>query len=383
MKTYKIPFIRPCYQRFYVAHKKQIEAAEKRCHRAGDYTLRGDVWQLERNIAAFVGTKYCATTGSGTDALFLSLLALGVKQDDEVITCSNTFIASIQSIIHTGATPILIDVNEDEQMNVDQLEAAITPKTRVIMPISYTGMMPDMPRIIAIARKRGIHIVNDDCQALGASLNGKMAGTWGVLNCFSFNTAKLLGGKGDGGCVTTDSEVLFKEICLLRNHYNVHQLSVDRNDYPQPTVMKWAWKSRLDNVNAAFINVKFKTLKKILKRREEIALSYLGALNSYQIAGKLKLPHIQKGRVWQEFHLRILGGKREAFAAHMAKLGVETLTRDVVPNHKMPGLGLDHYNLPVTEMLAREVTRLPLHEWLTDKEVNYVIKCVQQFYGPR
>ena len=375
--NYKIQFIRPCYQRFYKAHKKEIDLAEQDCHQRGDYMLRSDTWKLEKSIAKFVGTKYCASVGSGTDALFLSLMALGIGKGDECITCSNTFIATIQAIVHTGATPILIDVGEDEQMDVTQVEGAITERTKAIIPVHYTGAMVDMPGLMQVAVKHNLYVVEDACQALGAKQEDKKAGAIGILGCFSFNNAKLLGGKEDGGAVTTDDRKLYEKICLLRNHWNVHQLSVDRNDYPQPKEMQWAWKSRLGNVNAAFLNVKFKYLPWILKRRKEIAEKYIGSI--MHIQGILETPQNPPGRIFQEFHLRVK--ERDKFTKHMQKRGVETLTRDIVPNHKMEGLSLGHFFLPITEKLAREVTRIPLHEWMTDAEVSYVIRAVKAFFS--
>lgn len=366
----KVDFINSNYRRFYKAYKKELDYAVLDCLRKGRLTLREDVWELEKNLAKFVGTKYCATVNSGTDALFLSLLALGIEEGDQVITVSNTFIATIQAIVHTGATPVLIDVKEDELMDVDQLERAITKNTKAIIPVQYTGAICDMKRIAKIAKKYKLHIIDDACQALGA----KGAGTFGILNCFSFNTAKLLGGFCDGGAVTTDSRELYEKICLLRNHWNVHQLSVNRNDYPQPKKMGWAWKSRLSNVNASFLNCKFKKIKWILKTREKIAKEY----NRNFVDLPIGLPDDQKGRIWQEYHLRV--EDREKFAKFLKKKGIETLTRDSTPNHLMDGLDLEFFDLPVTEKLAKEVIRLPLHEWLTNKELNYIIKNVRAFY---
>ena len=339
--------------------------------------LRSDTWKLEKSIAKFVGTKYAASCGSGTDALFLSLLALGIGKGDEVITVSNTFIATIQAIVHTGATPILIDVGEDEQMDVKQALDAVTKRTKAIIPVHYTGAMVDMLELMRIAVKYNLYVVEDACQALGAIQKGKKAGAIGDLGCFSFNNAKLLGGKEDGGVVTTDSRELYEKICLLRNHWNVHQLSVDRNDYPQPKEMQWAWKSRLGNANAAFLNVKFKYLPWAIKRREEIAFEYQDALLWRDWDGFECPPHT-KGRIYQEFHLRVKD--RDKFTKHMQEMGVETLTRDVVPNHLMEGLKLSHFHLPVTEELAREVIRLPLHEYLTSAEVAYIIRAVKAFF---
>ena len=367
----KINFINSNYRRFYEFHRNEIDEAVSLCLSEGQLTLREEVWDLEKNIAEYVGTKYCATVNSGTDALFLSLLALGIGKGDSVITVSNTFIATIQAIVHTGAEPILVDVGEDELMNMDLVEQAIRPNTKAIIPVQYTGAVCDMARLQEIAKKHNLHVVDDACQALGA----KGAGTFGILNAFSFNTAKLLGGMADGGAVTTDSRELYEKICLLRNHWNVHQLSVDRNDYPQPEEMGWAWKSRLSNVNAAFLNVKFKTIDFILMGRKEIAERYNEAFSG---SDWLSTPHSVDGRCWQEYHLRV--PDREKFAKYLSDNEIETLTRDTVPNHKMRGLGLEHWDLPITEKLAREVIRLPLYEYLTDEEVAYVISTVRKFY---
>lgn len=370
----KIDFINSNYRRFYETHKSEIDEAVLDCLAKGRLTLREDVWELEKNIANFVGTTYCATVNSGTDALFLSLLALGIGPGDEVITVSNTFIATIQAIIHTGATPILIDVKEDELMDMDKLEVAITSQTKAIIPVQYTGAVVDMTRLGEIAEKHELMIIDDYCQALGASYGDYKIGSYGILNALSFNTAKLLGGLCDGGAVTTNDRELYEKICLLRNHWNVHQLSVDRNDYPQPEIMNWAWKSRLSNVNAAFLNVKFKTIDFILARRETIANRYNQTFKNLPIG----LPHHQYGRIWQEYHLQVKN--RESFANFLKEAGIETLTRDSVPNHKMPGLRLEHFDLPITEKLAKEVIRLPLYEYLTDDEVEYVIKTVIAYY---
>lgn len=370
---YKVNFIRSSYQRYYKNNKKEILKALNSCFERGDLTLRSDVWELEENIAKYIGRRYAIGVGSGTDALRLSLHALGIKKGDEVITVANTFLATIEAIHWVGATPILIDVKENEQMDEEKIEAAITSKTKAIIPVHYTGAMCDMKRIMQIAKKHKLYVVEDACQALGATQNGKKAGSFGILSCFSFNTAKLLGGLCDGGMVVTNDRKLYEKICLLRNHWNVHQLSVDRNDYPQPKEMEWAWKSRLSNVNAAYLNVKFKKLGQILKRRKEIAEMYLKGLK-----GDLTLPHRQDGEIWQEFHICVNDRKR--LSEFLTKNGIETLTRDIIPNHKMKGLGLSHFNLPVTEAFAGLVTRLPLYPEMKNDEVNYVIKTVNQFY---
>ena len=169
---YKIPFINNSYRRYFTSHEKEVMGAIRNCLSKGELTLRKEVWDLEKNIAKFVGTKYCATVNSGTDALFLSLLALGIGKGDSVITVSNTFIATIQAIVHTGATPILIDVDWDEQMNTDLIERAIKPNTKAIIPVHYTGNMVDMTKLMKIAKKHKLYVVEDFAQSLGAKWKG-------------------------------------------------------------------------------------------------------------------------------------------------------------------------------------------------------------------
>src|SRR3990167_3352054 len=184
----KVNFINSAYRRFYKKHKREIDKAVLNCLVEGRLTLKEDVWKLEKSLAKFVGTKYCATVASGTDALFLSLKALGIGPGDEVISVSNTFIATLQAIVHCGARPVLVDVTEDELMDVTKIEPLINSSTRAIIPVQYTGAICDMPKISELAKKYNLHVVDDYCQALGA----KGCGTFGVLNAVSFNTAKLL-----------------------------------------------------------------------------------------------------------------------------------------------------------------------------------------------
>ena len=372
---YRIDFINSSYRRFFKKHGKEIDKVITDCLSKGRLMLREDTWKLEENLAKFTRTKYCATVGSGTDALFLSLLALGVGKGDEVITVSNTFIATIQAIVHAGATPILVDVGEDELIDIEKLEKALTKKTKAIIPVHYTGEMADMASIMRLAESCGIYVIEDVAQAIGATLGGKYAGSWGDLGCFSFNNAKLLGGIDDGGAVVTNNRKLYEKICLLRNHWNVHQLSVNAKDYPQPKVMKWAWKSRIGNVNAAFLNVKFKYIKQNLERRKEIAIYYNAWFDGLPVTVSTQ----REGRVWQEYHLRTK--ERNKFVKYLKNKGIETLVRDSVPNHKQKGLGLSHFNLPITEKLAKQVVRLPLYPELSDKEVDYIVKTVRKFYG--
>lgn len=295
---YKINFIRNSYTRFAQNHKDELLQAFWGCVEKGDLVLRQAVSIFEDTLAKYTGTLYGVGVNSGTDALLLSCLALGVKgnwdyllkrvysgeisleqaeelfEGDEVITVGHAFIASMQAIVHAGAKPVLIDVGPNELMDVSQIEPAITKKTKAIMPVHFHGKVCDMDTILAIAKKYNLYVIEDAAQALGSSYKGKMAGSFGDTGCFSFNTPKLLGAFGDAGGIVTSNRELAEKLYLLRNHWNMAQTSVRMADFPTPEIVQWAWKSRLDNIQASLLNVKFKYYNDFLARRREIADKY-------------------------------------------------------------------------------------------------------------
>jgi len=374
---YKINFIRNSYTRFAEQHKDELIGAFWDCVSDGRLILREDVSKFEDTLAQYTGTNHGIGVASGTDALFLACKALGIGPGDEVITVAHTFIASIQCIVHCGATPILIDVGKDELMDVSQIEAAITPRTKAIIPVHFHGKVCDMDSIMALAKKYGLYVIEDACQALGSKYKGKMAGSFGDLGCFSFNTPKLLGGFGDGGGIVTNNRELTEKLYLLRNHYNMAQTSVRMDDFPTPEVVRWAYKSRLDNIQAALLNVKFRYYDQFLSRRREIADMYCNGLRGLP----LRLPEYRQEDVVQEFIIRIGSDEiRQKFKAFMDYKGVELLIRETTPNHKVKLLGLDHFNLPVTENISKDAVRLPAYPELTNEEVRYIISAIREFY---
>src|SRR3990167_82457 len=373
---YKINFIRNSFIRFYAKHKKEILRAFDKCAKNGDFILREEVSKFEDNLAKYTGNKYGVGVGSGTDALFLSLKSLGIKEGDEVITVAHTFIASIQAIVHCGATPILIDVGKDELMDTSLLEGLITPKTKAIIPVHFHGKVCNMGVIMQLAKKYNLYVVEDACQALGSKYRGKMAGSFGDVGCFSFNTPKLLGGYGDGGGIVTNNRKLCEKLYLLRNHWNMAQTSVRTADFPTPKVVQWAFKSRLDNIQAAILNVKFKYFNQFLARRKKIAEMYIKGLGGLP----LRLPQYGKEDVIQEFIIRIANPKeRIKFKKFMDKKGIELLIRETTPNHKIKDLGLDHFDLPMTENISKDAVRLPCYPEITNQEIAYICKSIKEF----
>jgi aminotransferase EvaB len=341
---------------------------------AGDLIMRKDLEVFEERIAKFLGVKYFVGVNSGTDALYLALLAVGIGKGDEVITTSHTFIATIEAIVRCGATPILVDIDDYGLMDIDEVIKAITPKTKCILPVHLTGDVVCMDKIMKLAEVHNLIVIEDAAQALGASVDGKMAGSWGLAGCFSFYPAKILGAYGDAGGVATDSEYIYREVRLLRNHYNIKQTGL-KTDAP-PEIMKWIGNSRLDNLQAAILNVKFKYLTETLLKRWAVADMYNKKL---QGVGDLVLPPSTKGRVWQDYVIRT--ARRDKLKNYLQGAGIETLGFDLTPNHLYKGYDLEHFNLPKTEKYLREQLRIPCNENMSYSDVEYVIQTIKEFYN--
>jgi len=367
--AYKVPFVN--YSLQYHKLEEEIDFTIKDVLDRGDLILRSDVKKFENSLAKLVGTKYAVGLNSGTDALFLSLKAAGIGQGDEVITVSHTFVASIAAIIQVGADPFLVDIREDFEMDVNKLEKAISEKTKVIVPVHLNGRMCDMEKIIRIAKKYKLIIVEDAAQALGAKLGGKMAGSLGLTGCFSFYPAKILGIFGDGGAITTNNRKIAEKIRLFRDH----------GQKTKTEILCYGYNSRLDNLHAAVLNLKMKFLSGWIKRRREIAKIYNNGLLS--VSGtKLPLaPDSDKKHfdVYQNYVIRV--ERRDDLRAFLEERGIETLVKDSIPNHWQKGLNLSHFKLPRTEQFSREVISLPMYPELTNEQIDYVINCIKNFYS--
>ena len=365
--NYKVPFVN--YPLQYRNLEKEIDEAIKDVLSRGDLILRKDVEEFEKNLAVFLGVKYAIGVNSCTDAMILSLTAAGIGLGDEVITVSHTFFATIEAIHHSGAKPILVDVGDDFLMNVEELEKAITPKTKAIMPVHLNGRVCQMDKITDIAQKYNLLIIEDAAQALGAKFGGKCAGTFGLAGCFSFYPAKILGAVGDTGAVVTNDEAMAEKIRLLRHH----------GQKSKTEIIYYGWTSRLDNLQAAVLNVKIKQLPQWIERRREIAGLYQKELTGVP---QLKLPLFdgsQRFDVFQNYVLR--AQKRDELYEFLKEKEVETLIKDPVANHRHSALGLSHFNLPFSEQLTKEVISFPLYPELTNEQIEYTIKCVKEFYG--
>jgi len=336
----------------------------------GDLIDRRQLREFEENLARFVGTKYAVGLNSGYDALHLSLRAAGIGPGDEVIVPAHTFVATCSAVVNVGATPVLVDVGPDFNINVDLIEEAITPRTRAIIPVHLNGWMADMPRIMDIARRYHLVVVEDACQSLGASIHGKKAGSWGLTGCWSFYPFKILGGYGDGGAITTNDP----EVALF-----VRRMRFNGEDRETGEYYGHGFTCLLDNLQAAFLNVKLRYLPQWIQRRQALAERYRQGLEDIP---DLVLPHYEKPgfvHVYQNYVVRSKQG--DAFSNYLKQNGVEVLTQFRKPYYKHEALKLVDRGFPETEALSREVCSLPMNVEIDDEEVDYVIEVVRSFYG--
>ena len=367
--VYKVPFVN--YPEHYRRMWDEVIGAISEALSKGDLLLRGQLRQFEEEIASFVGVKHAVGLNSGTDAMLLSLKAAGINPGDEVITVAHTFVATIAVVVFCGAKPILVDVGDDMNMDVEQVEQKISRKTKAIIPVHLNGRLCKMEKLMKIADEHNLIVIEDAAQALGASFNGKKAGSFGLTGCFSLYPAKVLGAAGDGGFLTTNDEETDKNVRLLRDH---------GQDRKTGEIFFYGFNSRLDNIQAAILDVKLKYLPKWIERRREIAKIYDEGLSELSKV-KLPPPPTAKGPyydVYQNYVIRIR--KRDELVRFLEQNGVETIVSWRTPNHFHPALNLKHFKLPKTEELSKEVVSLPMYPELSDDQVHYVIDIVHNFY---
>lgn len=364
---YKVRFVNP--DRNYQMIKREIDEAYFEVMSKGDLIDRQHLRSFEENLAAFVGTKYAVGLNSGYDALHMSLRASGIGVGDEVIVPAHTFVATCSAVVNVGATPVLVDVAKDFNIDVDKIEEAISDKTRAIIPVHLSGYMADMPRVMDIADKHNLVVVEDACQSLGSSISGKGAGSWGLTGCWSFYPFKILGGYGDGGAITTDDP----DVALFATRMRYNGEDRETGEYHGH-----GFTCLLDNLQAAFLDVKLRYLPDWIVRRKQIAERYREALSDIP---DLLLPHYERpgfDHIYQNYTVR--AKQENDFSEYLKKNGVEVLTQFRKPYYRHEALGLVDRGFPETEALSREVCSLPMNAEITDEEIEYVIKTVRSFY---
>lgn len=338
--------------------------------KTGDFTLGKKVDAFEKKFASFAGVKHAIGVNSGTDALFLSLKALGIGHGDEVITCAETFIATADAIAVTGAKPVFVDANDEFTIDVDLIESAITDRTKAIMPVWFTGNAPDMDRILSIANKHNLLIVEDSCTAINATYKNKHAGSFGMAGAFSFHPLKNLNVWSDGGMITTDDDSLNVKLRILRNY------GLKSRD----EVEIFGYNSRLDTLQAVVALHLIDDVKSYTDRRITIAETYDHALSQIP---QIEIP-IRHSHIRHVYHLYMVRVKeRDSLLKYCVDQGIEAKIHYPIPlpyQNCSRHLGHKLGDFPRTERDCKTIITLPAHPYLTNDEVNYTIETIMSFY---
>ncbi|MFD0621024.1 DegT/DnrJ/EryC1/StrS family aminotransferase [Paenibacillus sp. GCM10027629] len=353
----------------YQSIKEELLQAAEQVLEKGHYIMGPEVLEFEREIAQYIGVKYAISVANGTDALLLTLDALGIGPGDEVITTPYTFFATAEVISRLGATPVFVDIDRDTYLiQPESIEQAITPKTKAIIPVHLFGQPADMDEIGRIAKEHGLHVIEDACQALGASYQGKMAGSMGTAGCFSFFPTKNLGGFGDGGMIVTNDEALYAKVKVLRVH----------GSNPKYYHAILGYNSRLDELQAALLRVKLRKLPEWTTARIQKAKCYDELLAHLPI----NRPAANKDRE-HVYHLYIIETEhRDALLARLNASGIDSGIYYPVPLHRQEvyrGLQYEEGSLPCSEDAARYGLALPLYPELTDEDQQYVVDTIHTF----
>lgn len=360
----------------------QLQEALERTIRSGQFILGPETKEFEKEAAAYLGVKHAVGLNSGTDALVIALRALGIGPGDEVITTPFSFFATAESISNVGAKPVFVDVcTESMNIDADKIEAAITDKTKAIMPVHLFGRPAQMNKIMAIAEAHGLKVVEDCAQSFGATyqpcrgcereackesgLFGKQTGAMGHVGCFSFFPTKNLGCYGDGGLLTTNDDDLAELARKLRAHGSIKKY---RNEM-------LGYNSRLDSVQAAILRIKLPLIPDYNENRRRVAQRYWDAFEPME---GIIPPAVVPGHVFHQYTVRILGGKRDAVQQKLEELGVSTMIYYPIPQDRLPVYAGQYPTFEQNEVLAAEVLSLPIWPQLDEALQDEVISRMKQ-----
>ena len=365
----QIPFFD--YPHVFRQQRDEILAAMTDVMERGAFILQDELAQLEQKAADFAGAKYGVGVGNGTDSLFIALHALGVEPGDEIIMASHTYIATAAAAHFAGARPVLVDCGPDHLIDPCAVEAAVTPKSRVIMPTQLNGRTCDMGALESIADRHGLVIVEDAAQAFGSRYRSQCAGTFGAAGSISFYPAKLIGCFGDGGLLLTNDSDMHTALRQLRDH--------GRND--DGLVVRWGINTRLDNLQAAVLLTKLGNYPREIERRRQLAALYRNQLGDME---QVLLPpgpdddpdHFD---VYQNYEIE--ADDRDGLREHLTQQGVRTIVQwGGKAVHQFDGLGLPTFDLPFTQRVLKRCLLLPMNTSLADSDISYICERIRAFY---
>ena len=345
--------------------KDKIEAGIQNVLTHGQYILGPEVKELEEKLAAYVGAKYCITCANGTDALQIAQMAFGIGSGDEVITPGFTYIATAETVAILGATPVYVDVNPNTyNLDVEQLEAAITPRTKAIIPVSLYGQCADFDAINAIASKYNIPVIEDAAQSFGATYKGRKSCNLTTVACTSFFPSKPLGCYGDGGAIFTNDDELAKVIRQIARHgqdRRYHHIRVGMN-------------SRLDTLQAAILLPKLEILDEEMQARQRVAETYTKLFNE---AGVNTTPCIEAHNqsAWAQYTIQV--ESRDHVQAKLKEQGIPTAVHYPIPLNKQPAVANANVSLPVGDAIAERVMSLPMHPYLTIEAQQKIVNSLK------
>ena len=370
----EFPYLDLCAQ--FQSIREEVLEAISRVMESQHFILGSEVEQFETEIGTALGARYAVSCGSGSDALTLAMLAVDIGPDDEVITTPFTFFATAGSIARAGARPVFVDIDPDT-FNIlpAALEAAITPRTRAIIPVHLFGLPADTDPILDLANKHALVVIEDAAQAIGARYKGRTVGSLGTVGCFSFFPSKNLGGAGDGGLITTDDREIADRIRMLRVHGS-------KRKYHHEIL---GTNSRLDALQAAILRVKLPHLDSWTKARQAHAQRYRELLEAANLTDHVYIPPTPNGsdrHVYNQFTVRFRS--RDALKEYLGRNGVPTEIYYPLPLHLQPAfqyLGNQHGQFPAAESASREVLSLPVYPELADWQQEMVVRGIASFYS--
>ncbi len=344
--------------------KDQIDASIQRVLGHGQYILGPEVMELEEKLAAFVGAKHCISVANGTDALQIALMVFGIGPGDEVITPGFTYIATAETVALLGAKPVYVDIcPKTYNLDPQQLEAAITPRTKAIIPVSLYGQCADFDTINAIAQKYQIPVIEDAAQSLGATYHGRKSGNLSTVSCTSFFPSKPLGCYGDGGAIFTNDDdlaLVMRQIARHGQDRRYHHIRVGIN-------------SRMDTLQAAILLPKLAIFEEELELRQQVATKYTALFNN---AGIHTTPYIEPHNtcVWAQYTIQV--DNRDQIQTTLKAAGIPSAVHYPIPLNKQPAVADENAYLPVGDTVSEKVLSLPFHPYITDSDMQKVVLTI-------
>lgn len=368
MQCLKIPYVDLPNQHELI--KDEILEAVSQVLESGDFIFGEKVLGFERTFASLCGRKYAVGVNSGTDALIMSLKVLGIGPGDEVITVANSYFTTASCIGCVGAKPVFVDVRKDYNINPALIEAAITPKTKAIIPVHLTGRPAEILEVLQVARRHNLYVVEDVAQAVDAEIYDQKVGSFGDISCFSFHPLKNLNACGDAGAILLDDESLHEQLALLRDN------GICKRNYCKI----WSGNSRLDAIQAAILTIKLKYLSEITQQRRNNAKIYQEHLKDIK---EVYFP-TDKDYMKSVYHIFVIQAEgRDQLKDYLAGRGIGTRIHYPIPIHLQEAakdLGYRKGSLPVTEYLSERILSLPVYQQLGEENIHFICKTIHEFY---